>query len=128
MEFFASLPGRVTAAELQQALDIAALPGLCASIDTVLACEGDQGRIYCVWGEFGVVRTPIQGGVRFTLLNCINAVTWSLTTDLPPDPDNIVIHLTINRTEQDADFVDSLEQFAADWQEGMAQWLRKRTG
>jgi hypothetical protein len=126
MEFFASLPGRLTASELQAALSITSLPDLCGSIDSVLRCEGDQGRIYCVWGEFDVVRTPIQGGVRFTLLNCINAVTWSLTTDLPPDPDAIVVHLSINRREQDADFVESLEQFAVDWREGMQDWLAKR--
>ena len=124
MEFFASLPARLTASELQQALDIPALPGLCGSIDSVLQCEGDQGRIYCVWGEFNLVRTPIQGGVRFTLINCINAVTWSLTTGLPPDPDALVIHLTINRREQDADFVESLEQFAQDWREGLERWQR----
>lgn len=125
MEFFASLPARLTAAELQDALTIPTLPGLCGSIDSVLRCEGDRGHIYCVWGEFEVVRTPIQGGVRFSLLNCINAVTWSLTTGLPPDPDALVIHLTINRTEQDADFVESLEQFAADWREGMDNWQAK---
>ena len=125
MEFFASLPARLTAAELQAALTIPALPGLCESIDSVLHCAGDQGRIYCVWGEFDVVRTSIQGGVRFSLLNCINAVTWSLTTDLPPDPDALVIHLTINRTEQDADFVESLEQFTADWRKGMENWQPK---
>jgi hypothetical protein len=125
MEFFATLPAHITAVELQDALDIPALPSLCRSIDTVLACEGDHGRIYCVWGEFDLARTTIQGGVRFTLMNCINAVTWSLTTGLPPDPDALVIHLTINRTEQDDDFVESLEQFAADWREGMERWQRK---
>ncbi|MCW9059732.1 MAG: hypothetical protein OQL11_12755 [Gammaproteobacteria bacterium] len=124
MEFFASLPGQLSASELQAALSIASLPDLCGSIDSVLRCEGDQGRVYCVWGEFDVVRTPIQGGVRFTLLNCINSVTWSLTTDLPPDPDTIVIHLSINRREQDADFVESLEQFAQDWREGLERWQR----
>ncbi len=124
MEFFASLPGRLTASELQTILGIASLPVLCRSIDSVLHCEGDQGRIYCVWGEFDVVRTSIQGGVRFTLLNCINAVTWSLTTDLPPDPDAIVIHLSINRREQDADFVESLAQFAQDWRVGLERWQR----
>jgi hypothetical protein len=125
MEFFASLPGRVSAGELQDALQIGALPTLCGSIDSVLHCEADQGRIYCVWGEFDVARTPIQGGVRFILLNCINGVTWSLTTDLPPDPDAIVIHLTINRTQQDTDFVESLRQFAADWRQGMEQWQQQ---
>lgn len=124
MEFFASLPGQLTASELQASLEIASLPDLCGSIDSVLRCEGDQGRIYCVWGEFDVVRTPIQGGVRFTLLNCINAVTWSLTTDLPPDPDSVVIHLSINRREQDTDFVESLEQFTQDWREGLERLQR----
>ena len=124
MEFFASLPGQLTASELQASLEIASLPDLCGSIDSVLRCEGDQGRIYCVWGEFDVVRTPIQGGVRFTLLNCINAVTWSLTTDLPPDPDAIIIHLSINRRAQDADFVESLEQFTQDWREGLERLQR----
>ena len=40
-----------------------------------------------------------------------------------PKPAHTVIHLTINRTEHDQDFIDSIQQFVADWKTGLeAHW------
>lgn len=119
MEFFATTDRRTTADALQSRLDIASLASWCGSISQVLSHDGDHGEIYSVWGQFIVRREPIRGGVRFTFPKCPNAFAWTVTTDLQPAPDKIVIHCTINRREHDPDFIASIEQFVSDWREGL---------
>ena len=121
MEFYARLRGGMSAADLQHRLQIPALTDWCSAIDRILHHEGDRGSLYCLWGEFEVLRTPINGGVRFALLNCANALAWTITTDLPPDPDEITVHLTINRPEHDPDFIESIEYFVAEWKRGIEE-------
>lgn len=119
MEFFATanIPASVT--DLQQRLTIGDLPRWCASIQTVLTDEGTRGDIYCVWGEFRVHLEQIRDGVRFSLLGCPNALQWTVTTGQSPDPQRTVIHLTINRTEHDQDFIESNQQLVDDWKVGL---------
>jgi len=119
MEFFAIADRQITADDLQARLDISSLPSWCASISQVLSHDGDTGEIYCVWGQFIVHREQIRGGVRFTLPKCPNAFAWTVTTGLPPAPEKVVIHGTINRREHDADFIATLEQFVDDWRKGL---------
>jgi hypothetical protein len=119
MEFFRELGSVVAPSALQQALTIERLPQCCAQIDRVLSSAGDQGEIYCLWGQFRVRREAIAGGVRFSLADCPNALAWTLTTGLPPDPSRLVIHCTINRREHEPDFVESIELFLDAWVEGM---------
>ncbi len=128
MEFYRRLPGAISAADLQQQLCLEQLPRLCASIDTLLSASGDRGRIYCLWGEFEIERQTIRGGIRFSLPDCPNALCWSITTDLPPDPDELVIHCTINREGHAPDFIESIEQFIDDWQQGLEQALSRNGG
>lgn len=116
MEFFRSCSAKTDAATLQQELVVPALPQFCDAIDTVTEPAGaDAGVVYCLWGEFRVHRECINGGVRFTLPECPNAVTWTLTTGHAPDPAAVVLHLTINRRVHDPDFVESLVWFAEAW-------------
>lgn len=123
MEFFATADVRASVAELQRRLTIGDLPHWCASVSEVFDDAGASGEIYCVWGRFTVNREAIRDGVRFTLPGCPNALQWTVTTGQPPDPDKVVIHLTINRAEHDPDFVDSNRQFVADWKAGLdARW------
>lgn len=123
MEFYATAAIRTDALELQRRLTIAALPHWCASIDTVLCDEGSRGEIYCVWGTFRVHREDIRDGVRFSLPGCPNALQWTVTAGQLPDPHKIVVHLTINRAEHDADFIVSNELFVAAWRAGLeAHW------
>jgi hypothetical protein len=121
MEFFRDFTGRFDADGLQQHLTIDTLPRHCAAVDKVLESAGDEGEIYCLWGQFRVHRERIRGGVRFTLPGCPNALAWTVTTQLPPDPAMTVIHCTINRRVHDPDFVDSIEGFLDAMQEGLAQ-------
>lgn len=119
MEFFATADRTIDGNALQARLDIASLPTFCASINQVLSQDGNEGEIYCVWGPFFIRREPIRGGVRFTLPKCPNTLAWTVTTGLPPAPEKIVVHLTINRTEHDPEFIATIEQFMEDWRRGL---------
>lgn len=125
MEFFAIADVATDEAALRQALTISALPRFCPSITEVFSDEGETGEIYSVWGRFGLRREEMRGGVRFTMPTCPNAFQWTLTTGFPPAPDKVVFHGTINRTEHDPDFIETLEDFAAEWKAGLEVALGK---
>ncbi|MBK1632669.1 hypothetical protein CKO31_18355 [Thiohalocapsa halophila] len=118
MEFFATAAAEATETALQRQLTIGSLAEHCASIDAVLRAEGENGEIWSLWGQFQVHREPIRGGVRFTLPRCPNALAWTITagTDTPAP---VVVHCTINRTEHDPDFIESIELFVDDWRTGL---------
>jgi hypothetical protein len=118
VEFFATAAAEATEAQLQRRLTVSSLAEHCASIDTVLRTDGEAGEIWCLWGQFQVRREPIRGGVRFTLPRCPNALAWTITggTDTPAP---VVVHCTINRSEHDPDFIESIELFVDDWRTGL---------
>ncbi|WP_428607986.1 hypothetical protein [Sedimenticola sp.] len=120
MEFYRQLACHSDEAQLRELLTLEQLPQLCGSIDSLLEQQGDGGRIYCLWGSFRVNREPIRNGVRFTLPGCPNALAWTITVEAQ----NVTIHCTINRTDHDADFLASIEQFVDDWQIGLAAALQ----
>lgn len=118
MEFYATAEITLTQAELQSRLTVAQLGEFCASIDRVLEAAGDEGEIYCLWGQFRVRREAIRAGVRFTLPDCPNALAWTVTAGTT-EPEPVVIHCTINRRDHDFDFIDSIHQFIEDWRAGI---------
>ncbi len=123
MEFFALAAVPASVDDLRRRLTITDLTLWSASISAVFRDGGTEGEIYCVWGQFRVRREEIRDGVRFTLPGCPNALQWTVTTGQPPEPDKVVIHLTINRAEHDPDFVESNAQFVANWRSGLeAHW------
>lgn len=123
MEFFATTTISASAADLQRRLTIRELPRWCASIEKVLNDRTSSGEIYCVWGTFQTFREELCNGVRFSLPGCPNALQWTVTTGHQPNPQHTVIHLSINRPEQDQDFVDSIRKFVDDWKAGLeAHW------
>lgn len=119
MEFLRTADIGLGSEQLQQRLTVAALAELCDSIDRVIRAEGEEGEIYCLWGQFPVRRETINGGVRFTLPTCPNALQWTVTAGYPPAPEGVVVHATINRSEHDPDFVESIELFIDDWVSGL---------
>lgn len=119
MEFFATTNLSVSVAALQHRLTISELPHWCASIEKVLGDVQTSGEIYCVWGTFLIHRESLHHGVRFSLPECPNGLQWTVTTGQPPDPQQTVIHLTISRAEHEQDFIDSIQQFMADWKAGL---------
>ncbi len=120
MEFFAVADLSTTPAALQNTLRVETLDLYCSEIDRILQVDNEsRGVIYCLWGEFAVERQVINGGIRFTLPHCPNALSWTITTGHDPAPDQVVIHATINRTTHDADFIESIETFIESWRAGL---------
>ena len=118
MEFFAVASISCDEAWLQQNLTLDRMGDFCESI-YVHKVNGDRAWIDTVWGEFEAARQVIKGGVRFSLTTCPNALAWTLTTGYPPAPEQVVIHCTINRTDQSADFIESLQEFVQEWKDGI---------
>jgi hypothetical protein len=116
VEFFAEARTRLSEAELQRHVRIDNLDRWCAAIDRVLSHAGERGEVYCVWGQFHVHRELLAHGVRFTLPACPNALQWTLTAG---EPGVITVHCSINRAAHDADFIDSIVGFVADWRAGL---------
>jgi hypothetical protein len=80
-----------------------------------LGCPGEEiSNIGGIWGEFTLSRSEIKGGIRFALLECPNSLCWTITTGFPPEPESIVIHLTINRQQTNKEFIEEIEEFLAD--------------
>jgi len=122
MEFFEEIAVRgVDVGALQDLLTISSLPNHCRSIDSVIADNHDVGEIYCVWGQFDISRQPIRNGVRFALLNCPHAFAWTIAYH--ENRNMLVVHCTIDDREEDEEFIESIEEFVADWGIGLANIL-----
>jgi hypothetical protein len=121
VEFFTTVDRPLTAEELTRRLTVGVLPEVCDAFAVAEAEDDDQGAADTLWGHFRVVRTPIRGGVRFTLTDCPNALAWTVTAGYPPAPEGVVVHATIARTEADTDpdFADSIQEFVEAWQCGL---------
>lgn len=123
MEFFAIADVK-TNPERLQALTVHELNRYCADIDKILRVEHENSAdVYCLWGEFTVHRHEINGGVRFSLPGCPNALAWTITTGFDPAPHEVVIHCTINRTTHERDFIESIESFINAWKAGLEKHL-----
>ncbi|NCA69319.1 MAG: hypothetical protein EOM91_04305 [Sphingobacteriia bacterium] len=117
MEFFAIARLVASADQLRERITGPRLAECCTSIDRVLQWDVDldAGEIYCLWGQFAVRREAIRDGVRFTLPGCPNALAWTVTAE----PDGVLVHCTINRTEHEPDFIESIELFVDEWRTGL---------
>ena len=122
MEFLKVIPASdIESSKLKSLLALKNLPVLCASISTVTSETENEADIYCIWGEFNVRRDAIKHGVRFSLLNCPHALSWTITFDKVNQ--SIIIHCTIDKSEQEQDFIDSIDEFVADWSRGISKAL-----
>jgi hypothetical protein len=117
MEFFATARLVASPDQLRDRITGPRLAEHCAAIDRVLRWDEDidTGEIYCLWGQFAVRREPIRDGVRFTLPGCPNALAWTVTAE----PGGVLVHCTINRSEHEPDFIESIELFVEDWRVGL---------
>jgi hypothetical protein len=118
MKFIRSKNMATSVEALQDRIKIECLDKFCQSISTVISVEGDNGLIYCVWGEHGVVRTLQKTGVKFSLLQCPNEFFWFITYD--ESAEKIVIESVAKSDELDPDFIESIERFMDDWVEGLS--------
>jgi hypothetical protein len=122
MEFFKEIerPG-VDVDALKGLLQISSLPHHCRSIDSVISDEHNIGEIYCVWGLFNISREIIKNGVRFALLDCPHAFAWTITYH--DDRNMLVVHCTIDDRDEDAEFIETIDEFVADWGFGLTNAL-----
>jgi hypothetical protein len=71
-----------------------------------------------LWGEFRISYDKIKGGVRFTLLDCPNGFSWTITTGFPPDRTKVLLHATINRTQKPDILIEEIHEFMDEWEAG----------
>ncbi|MBF0380135.1 MAG: hypothetical protein HQL69_03900 [Magnetococcales bacterium] len=119
MEFFAFATSNWDETQLKKAISMDRLDSFADSIEKVLQTDKDWGNYFTIWGEFKIIRIDIKGGYRFVMPHCPNGLTWSVTTGYEPYPDKINIHTTINRKEQDPDFVETLVDFTNEWADSL---------
>lgn len=118
MEFFRIAEINTSEQEIQDLLQLQDLESFCESVFPL-----DDGPEVCtiggMWGEFTLRRDKIMGGVRFSMLDCPNALAWTVTTGFPPEREKAVIHLTINRTRKQEEFVEEIFHFLDDLVKGL---------
>lgn len=114
MEYFRIIERKSTEQDLQRQLTLRNLDKISTEIFNLDEPSKGEANIGGVWGEFTLSRSEIKGGIRFSLLECPNALCWTITTGYPPDPESIIIHLTINRLEKDEEFIEEITDFLDD--------------
>lgn len=114
----AALP---TPGALADMLAIDRLPALCASISTATPTGEGQGDLYCLWGAFTLRRDVLRNGVRFALLECPHALAWTVTLDAARTL--LIVHCSIDKSQPDPEFAESIEGFVADWADGLRRAL-----
>lgn len=111
MEFFRWVEVKTNENSIQEKLTISNIDSLTDDLFVIGEKTKFQAEIGGLWGEFTLRRTEIKGGVRFALLECPNALVWTITAGLKPNPNVIVVHLTINRETQTEDFISEINEF-----------------
>ncbi len=99
MEYFRIIKIKTNQEYLQESLVLNNLDKISSELFNLGNTSQELSNIGGIWGEFTLSRSEIRGGVRFALLECPNALCWTITTGFPPEPESIVIHLTINRQQ-----------------------------
>lgn len=111
MEFFRSIEVTIPAAQLASTLRINNLPNWSNLIFPIGEMAEDQVYTGGIWGEFTLKRERINGGLRFSLRECPNALCWTITTR---SNEKILIHLTVTREDFDSEFHEEANEFLDD--------------
>jgi len=127
MEFFRIIKVMTQDKIIQDELTIENLELISNEIFVIGDQNETEANIGGLWGEFTLTRALIRGGLRFALVECPNALTWTVTTGIDPDPDVIVIHLTINRHQQKESFIEEIEEFLNDQSICLQQYFKGNT-
>lgn len=122
MELFRELDLSTSEKQLQELLTISKLEDICPTT-VVFGANDSVAETGSNWGEFRIRRDEITGGVRFSMLNCPNALAWTITTGYPPSPEKVLIHATLNRTEKNPEFINELNEFLDDWSDGIRDYF-----
>jgi len=124
MEFFKIINRQTNKDQIQQNINFDNLNDLCESIFAI-DYKNNLAEIGSNWGEFTLQKDNINGGLRFSLLECPNALTFTITTGYPPEPNKIVIHLTVNRLEIKPQFIEEINDLLDDWEVGLLKNYNK---
>jgi hypothetical protein len=114
MEFFRTINISTDEQKIKNTLVFEGLELMSSELFLLEALNDSQAKIGSLWGEFTLGRQDIKGGLRFSLLECPNALTWTITTGYEPAPDAMIIHLTINRIEKNQEFLEEINEFLDD--------------
>ena len=119
MEFFRIVDVKTTEQSLREALSLEQIEKMSTQLISLGEPDGRELFIGTVWGEFTLSRDEIRGGLRFALVECPNALAWTVTTGFQPAPENIVIHMTINRTRKGPQLLEGIEEFLEDMEQSL---------
>jgi hypothetical protein len=114
MEYFRGIKIITNEKYLQESLVLNNLDKISSELFNLEKPSQELSIIGGIWGEFTLSRSEIKGGVRFALLECPNALCWTITTGLGTNTESIIIHLTINRQQITKDFTEEIEAFLED--------------
>lgn len=122
MEFFRVIDKQVSEETIQEQITPQSVSEFA---DTMLYIEGNDYEFkgMTLWGEFSIGFNKIKGGVRFSLLDCPNALTWTITLGYPPEQNQLILHCTINRKQKPAEFIEEINEFLDEWQQGLESKL-----
>jgi len=123
MEFFRTINSSTDEQKIKNTLDFKHLESMSSQLFLLEPLSDSLSKIGSLWGEFTLSRQEIKGGLRFSLLECPNALAWTITTGYEPAPNSVIVHLTINRTEKDEDFLEEIKDFLDDHSELLKKTL-----
>ena len=118
MEFFRIIDKQVTQEIIQDKIHPQSVEDFTETMLFIEESDSDfQGLT--LWGDFLISYDKINGGVRFTLKDCPNGLSWTITTGYPPERNKIVLHSTINRTQKPEEFLEEITEFMDEWEAGL---------
>ena len=119
MEFYGLANWKTTELEIQQKVRLENIPDFCELIYYLMESQGELCKFDTFWGHHHLRREKINGGVRFTMPDCPNGLSLTITTGYPPESQKVFVHCTINRLEHDQNFIETLEDFVKSWVGGL---------
>ena len=122
MEFFRIVDIQSSEADIREKININTISDIYPDI-VVLGGDNITFQMGSFWGEFTLRRDEIMGGLRFSMLDCPNAIAWTITTGYPPARNKIVIHLTLNRKEKPKEFIAEINELLDGWKMGLERFL-----
>ena len=118
MEFFKIIEKQTSEENIQEKITPQNLENFTESMFLLEQLENDFIGA-TLWGEFLISYDKIKGGVRFALLDCPNALQWTITADFSAERNKIVLHATINQTQKPDEFIEEIEEFLMEWEAGL---------
>ena len=123
MEFFRTVNIKTSEEKIQEKINFETISEIYPDM-IVLGGDEKCSEIGSFWGEFLLQRDEIMGGVRFSMLNCPNALAWTITTGYPPERDKVIIHLTLNRLQKPREFVSEINELLDGWKTGLEAFFK----